>query len=117
MTGISGYGPEQTLSPLDIGQLFTTVSASAAGTTQVVAAISERIIRVVAVHAIATSNVGVNWVSNTTIVTGTASFAANGGYVLPFNNVGWFQTHRGEALHINLSSAVAVGGSLVYVVF
>lgn len=40
--------------------------------------------------------------------------AQNGGYVLPLNPADWFQTNTGEALDINLSAAVAVGGSLTY---
>jgi hypothetical protein len=49
-------------------------------------------------------------------LTGLSYFAAAGdGEVLSFNPVGWFETVAGEALDINLSGAVAVGGHLTYV--
>ena len=48
-------------------------------------------------------------------ITGPAYCAQNGGIVLPFNAGGWFATAPGDSLILNLSSGVAVGGSLSYV--
>ena len=42
-------------------------------------------------------------------LTPTFPLIANGGFVLPFTPAGWFATAAGEALEINLSSAVSGG--------
>ena len=48
--------------------------------------------------------------------TNKINLAANGGFVLPFNPVGWFEnSSTNQALVMNLSGAVAVSGGLVYV--
>jgi hypothetical protein len=97
--------------------MFSTIVASSSGATTIVAAVTSKKIRVLALQLIANAAVNVKWQSHVTPtdLTGLAYMAANGGYVLPFNPVGWFQTVSGEALDINLSGAFAVGGSLTYV--
>lgn len=97
--------------------LFATVVASSSGVTNIVAAVALKKIRVVAAQLVANGAVNVKWQSHVTPtdITGLAYLAANGGYVLPYNPVGWFQTVSGEALDINLSGSVAVGGSITYV--
>jgi hypothetical protein len=97
--------------------LFATIVASASGASQVVAAVTSKKIRVLALQLTASAAVNVKWQSHVTPTdkTGLAYLAANGGYVLPFNPAGWFETIAGEALDINLSAAIAVGGSLTYV--
>jgi hypothetical protein len=96
---------------------FSTIVASASGATTIVNAVASKRIRVVALQVIANASVNLKWQSHVspTDITGLAYLAANGGYVLPYNPVGWFQTVAGEALDINLSGSVAVGGSLTYV--
>jgi hypothetical protein len=95
--------------------LFALVAVSASGT--VIPLVAAKKIRVLAMQLVAAAAVNVKWQSHVlpTDLTGLAYFAANGGYVLPFNPVGWFQTIAGEALDINLSASVAVGGSITYV--
>jgi hypothetical protein len=96
--------------------LFSTIVASASGATTVVALVSSKKIRVLAMQLVASAAVNVKWQSSVAgDITGLAYLAANGGYVLPFNPTGWFQTVAGEALVVNLSGAFAVGGSLTYV--
>lgn len=96
---------------------FATIVASSSGATTIVAAVTSKKIRVIALQLVANAAVNVKWQSHVTPTdkTGLAYLAANGGYVLPKNEYGWFETVAGEALDINLSGAVAVGGSLVYV--
>jgi hypothetical protein len=43
------------------------------------------------------------------------NLAANGGYVLPYNPVGWFETASNTLLNLNLSAANAVRGSITYI--
>ena len=96
---------------------FVVVTASSSGVTNIIAAVSSKHLRVLALQLTANAAVNVKWQSHVTPtdITGLAYLAANGGYVLPYNPLGWFQTVAGEALDINLSGAVAVGGSITYV--
>jgi len=96
---------------------FSTIIASASGATTIVALVASKRIRVLSLQLLANAAVNIKWQSHVTPtdLTGLAYMAANGGYVLGYNPKGWFQTVAGEALDINLSGAVAVGGSLTYV--
>jgi hypothetical protein len=93
---------------------YATVVASSSGNTAVVAAVSGKRIVVVAHKILANAAVNVKWQSASTDITGLSYLAANGGEVLPYNPAGWFRTTAGEALNINLSGAVAVGGHITY---
>jgi hypothetical protein len=46
--------------------------------------------------------------------TNKINLAANGGFVLPFNPAGWFETSADHDVVMNLSGAVAVSGGIVY---
>lgn len=96
---------------------FANITASASGVTTIIALVAAKKIRVLAIWLTANAAVNVKWQSHVTPtdITGLAYLAANGGYVLPFNPAGWFQTVAGEALDINLSGATPVGGSITYV--
>lgn len=96
--------------------LSKALVASAAGVTQLVALVAAKQIVVCALTFVANGAVNVKFQSHTTPtdLTGLFYVAANGGLVLPFNANGWFRTIAGQALDINLSAAVAVGGVLVY---
>lgn len=98
---------------------FTLVSASAGGATTVVAAQAGQRIYVVRWDLIANAAVNVKWQSHVTPtdLTGLYYLAANGGLSAGFSPIGHFRTLVGEALDINLSSGVAVGGSLTWVSF
>jgi hypothetical protein len=94
---------------------FAAIVASASGNTSIVALVSAKKIRVLGLCFTVNGAVNVKWQSNTTDKTGLFyGDAAGKGKVLPFNPLGWFETAAGEALNINLSGAVAVGGELVY---
>ncbi|MGO9234505.1 MAG: hypothetical protein ACLP4V_10695, partial [Methylocella sp.] len=98
---------------------YAPITASSSGATTVVAAVSGKTIYVLRWSLSANGNVNVNWQSHTT--TGTATglhyltqYASAGGAYCP---AGIFATASGEALDINLSASVAVGGELTYVQF
>ena len=101
--------------------LFANITASSSGATSVVAAVTSKRIRVLSFRVTASAAVNVKFQSHVvsppsaTDITGLAYYAANGGEVTGFSPVGWFQTNVGEELDINLSGAIAVGGSIVYV--
>ena len=50
-----------------------------------------------------------------TALTGQMDLTTNSGFTLPFNPVGWFETAANTLLNLELSGAVSVDGSLVYV--
>lgn len=100
---------------------YAAISASSSGNTTMVAAVPERRIRVLSYTVVADSAVVVKWKSGSTDISGDMSLAANGGMspnssgLSPAGFVGLFETGIGEGLILNLSSAVAVGGHLTYV--
>lgn len=96
---------------------FAAISTSASGDSAVVAAVVGKQIRVLDYLLMGNGAVNAKFRSATTDITGlhyiaSAGQGANGG---GFSPIGKFQTVAGEALNINLSGAVAVGGWVVYV--
>jgi hypothetical protein len=94
---------------------FAVISASASGNTPVVAAVSGKKIRVLRWSVSANGAVNVKFQRGTTDVTGLyylAQYASIGGGYCP---VGHFETAVTEALNINLSANVAVGGVCTYI--
>lgn len=95
---------------------FAAISASASGDTVVVAAVASKKIRVVSYMFQSAGAVDVRFRSGAaTNLTGALPNAANTGAAAGFSPVGHFETVAGEALNINLSAAVAVGGHVAYV--
>jgi hypothetical protein len=96
---------------------FAVIVASASGATQVVAAVTSKKIRVLGYVLVASAAVNAKFQSHVTPTdkTGLLYLGANGGVSAPFSPVGQFETVAGEALDINLSGGVAVGGHLTYI--
>lgn len=96
---------------------YAKANVSAAVTDSViVAAIAGKKIRVVAcafVCGATATNATFN--SGSTAISMLFANAANGGAVLGFNPVGWFETNAGEALTLTTSSGSTTGVQLVYV--
>lgn len=97
--------------------LFAAIVASASGATTIVAAAATLRIRVLRWSLTSNGAVNAKWQSHVTPTDLTGlhyltQFASAGGSYCP---LGIFQTIAGEALDINLSGAVAVGGELTYV--
>lgn len=100
---------------------FVAIAAASSGENTLKSLVSSKKIRVVAMAIVATGAVNIYFVSNTggTVIFGGSTnkiaLAANGGFVLPYNPLGWFETASGENLIVNLSGAVAISGGLVYI--
>lgn len=96
---------------------FAAIAASASGNNTLLAAVTSKKIRVLALYLVSNGTVNVKFQSGAggTDLTGLAYLVVNTGFVLPFNPVGWFETASNTLLNANLSAAIAVGGSLVYV--
>lgn len=106
------YGGSTAITPL-----FAPLVASAPGATQVVAAVASKQIRVLSYVLIANGTVNVKFQSHVapTDLTGLLYLVANTGASSGFSPLGLFQTVAGEALDINLSGGIAVGGHIAYV--
>lgn len=96
---------------------FAKIVASSSGATEVVAAVTSKKIRVLAYTLQCNAAVNAKFQSHVTPTdkTGLLYNGTNTGASPAFCPVGHFETVAGEALDINLSGAVAVGGHLTYV--
>ncbi len=98
---------------------YAAITASSSGATTVVSLASGKSIYILRWSLTANGAVNVNWQSHTTTANATGlhymtQFSSTGGAYCP---AGIFATTNGEALDINLSASVAVGGELTYVEF
>lgn len=98
-------------------QYSAAVAISSAGANAIVAATAGRKICVIGYVLMAAAAVNVKWQSASTDKTGLLYPAANGGAVagLAPDYKFWFECAEGEALNLNLSGAVAVGGHVTYI--
>ena len=94
---------------------FAKIDTSASGATELVAARTGKRILVLSYVVNASGAVGVKFQSASTDLTGTLTLAANQTQDAYYSEAGYFQTVAGEALNINLSGAVQVGGHLTWV--
>jgi hypothetical protein len=93
---------------------FAPIAAAGSGDNSLVAAVTGKRFRV---HAFALSFAGTvdaKFQSAASDLTGLFYGVANNQVVAPYCEEGLFQTAVGEALELNLSAAIAVGGYLVY---
>jgi hypothetical protein len=98
---------------LQVQYAFITPSSSGASTVVGVQA-GQRII-VLQCCVIASVANNVKFQSNgTTDISATMPLAANGGFVMPFSAVGWFQTAIGESLAFNQSTGASTGVQVVW---
>jgi hypothetical protein len=115
---VAAYGTTDTIysGTTALTPKFATISFNSSGANTAVAAVASKRIRVLSYTLIANAAVNVKFQSSTTSdITGLLYLAANTGASVAYSPVGLFQTVAGEALSINLSGAIAVGGHLVYV--
>jgi len=96
---------------------YAVIAASSSGNNEIVAAVATKKIRVLGYVLMGAGAVNAKFRSaDSADRTGLHYIAAaGGGASASFNPVGWFETVAGEALNLNLSGAVAVGGVLVYI--
>ena len=93
------------------------VDSATSGDTTLVAAVTGKKIRVLACFLVMTGTaVTIRFESGTggTALTGQMTPSQGGGFVLPYNPVGWFETAAGTLLNLELGGAQSVDGVLVY---
>lgn len=94
---------------------YLTANPADSGANTLLAGITGKKIRVLAMQAQAITAVSMNLESGTTDISGIIALGATGGVTLPMSNpYGWCETAEGAALNCTLSGAVAVGVTIVY---
>ncbi len=96
---------------------YKIIDAALSGNNTLVAAVSGKKLRVLSVFLMAAAAVVVRFEDGAggTALSGQMNVAVNGGFVMPFNPVGWFETSSNVLLNLELDGAVSVDGCLVYV--
>jgi hypothetical protein len=96
---------------------YAAIAASSSGNNTLVAAVTSKKIRVLAMKLMANGSVNSKLQSGAsgTDITGLDYLIVNTGVVLPFNPAGWCETASNTLLNLNLSASVAVGGCLTYI--
>jgi hypothetical protein len=96
---------------------FAVIDVASSGDNTLVAAVVGKKIRVLSLFLVAAGAVNVRLESGAggTALTGQMNLAANGGFVLPPNVLGWCETASNTLLNLELSGAVSVDGALTYV--
>lgn len=87
------------------------------GDNTIVAAVTGKKIRVLALIAVMTgtaTTIRFESGAGGTALTGQMQPALGGGFVLPFNPVGWFETAASALLNMELGAAASVDGVCVY---
>ena len=96
---------------------FAVIDNAVSGDNTLVAAVTDKKIRVLSVVAVAGGDVTARFESGAggTALTGQMALTTNSGFVLPFNPVGWFETAVTTLLNLELSGAVSVDGCITYI--
>jgi hypothetical protein len=96
---------------------FAAIAASSSGNNTLIAAVTSKKIRVLAVAFMANGTVNAKFQSGAggTDLSGLFYMVANTGAALPYNPAGWFETASNTLLNLNLSAAIAVGGCITYI--
>lgn len=95
---------------------YLAINHNTSGDNTLIAAVASRKIRVLSCFLVSAGTVNVRFESGTggTALTGQMPLVVNVGFVLPFNEGGWFETAVNTLLNLELSGAVAVHGALTY---
>ncbi len=111
---ISGYvfvGDTNSFLPV----VLTFANPTLIGNTVVVTGVAGKKIRVLSIVVVDTAATTIKFQGNSIDRSAGFPFAANGGFILPFNPQGYFDTLAGETLNVNLSAATPVGVQISYV--
>jgi hypothetical protein len=96
---------------------YAVIDAASSGDNTIVSAVTGKKIRVLSCFLVAAGIVNVRFESAAggTALTGQMNLTTYSGFVLPFNEGGWFETVAAELLNLELSGAISVDGCLTYV--
>lgn len=91
------------------------IDESTLANNEIVAAVTGKILRVLAFNLVTTLANTLQWKSDTTAITGPMPLGADGNVDADFAEEGHFETAAGEALNLDSSAATAHGGWVNYV--
>ena len=99
------------------GIKYAAIAAGSSGDNTLVAAVTDKKIRVLSMLVLVPSDLVIAFESSAggTALTGDMELGAKRPLVLPFNPEGWFETVAGELLNLELAGATAVAGCFSYV--
>jgi hypothetical protein len=99
----------------DLAVQYSFLTALSSGPTVVVAAQPGQRIRVLQLMVITSAPNSVKFQSNSvTDLTALFPLAQNGGFVMPYSDIGWFQTNIGESLAVNMTAGNSTGIQVVW---
>lgn len=95
---------------------YAAIDAASSGNNTLVAAVTGKKIRILAVFMIAAGTATARFESaaDGTALSGQMTLAVNTGFCLPYSPDGWGETVVSELLNLELSAAVSVDGMIVY---
>ena len=95
---------------------YAVIDNATSGDNTIVSAVSGKRIRVLSGCLVSSGTVNVRFESGAggTALTGQMNLVANTGFIIPFCEVGNFQTNYSQLLNLELSGAVSVDGWIVY---
>lgn len=91
------------------------INESSSGDRTIIPAVTAKRLRVLSYKARAAAGVTLTWKSGSNAISGPLTMGTNGVDDAPPSEWGSIETNPGEALVLNLSGAVAVGGFGTYV--
>lgn len=96
---------------------FVNVAASQTNSTVVAAVTSKkiRVMQIAVLGAATATNVTFNSAGGPTAISPLMANGANGGEILPFSPMGWFETLAGEALSVTTSAGATTGILVGYI--
>lgn len=98
---------------------YAPIDAATSGDNTIVAAVASKKIRVLSAFLVnghtAAQTVRFESGASGTALTGQMVLPANGGFVLPHNPHGWFETTAGALLNLELAGATTVDGAISYI--
>lgn len=115
----STSGPTTIRSP----ELYANATVAASQTdSSIIAAVTSKKIRVISLVALTggtatTSTFNSKGSGAGVAITPPFSFGSNGGFVLPFNPAGWFETASGQALTVTTGAGSTTGYQITYVAY
>lgn len=100
---------------LDLESFYLFATPSTSGNTTLLAAQAGQRILVLQVCVITSAANSVKFQSNaTTDISALFPLAQNGGFVLPYSELGWMQTNIGESLTVNMSAGNSTAIQVVW---
>lgn len=94
---------------------YAAIAVSSSGDNTMVAAVAGKRVLLLQYNLMANGTVNAKWKDGaSTDISGLSYLVVNTGKVVSFSPMGWMVTTVGNALVLNLSAAIAVGGELGY---